>query len=86
MNIRLHIEHLVLEGLPMSRAQGAQVKAAVEAELSRLLLEHGVAGEFRSGIVVPSVNAAAMHVPRRATPGALGTEIARSVFSGVGRR
>jgi hypothetical protein len=86
MNIRLHIEHLVLEGLPVSRAQGAQVKAAVEAELGRLLSEHGVAHEFRSGIAVPSVNAGGMHVPRDTTPGALGTQIAQSVFSGVGRR
>ena len=86
MNIRLHIEHLVLEGLPVSRAQGAQVKAAVEAELSRLLSERGVAREFQSGMAVPSVNAAPMHMPRVTTPGALGTEIARSVFTGVGRR
>ena len=86
MTIRLHIEHLVLDGLPVTSAQGAQVKAAVEAELSRLLSEHGVAREFRSGIAVPRVNAGAMQAPRGAAPGALGTQIARSVFAGVRRR
>ena len=86
MKVRLHIEHLLLDGLPVSNAQGAQVKAAVEAELGRLLTEQGVAHEFRSSIAVPSVNAGPMQMPRRATPVALGTEIARSVFSGVGWR
>jgi hypothetical protein len=86
MNIRLHIEHLLLDGLPVSRAQGAQVKAAAEAELGRLLSERGVAHDFRSGIAVPSVNAGAMQVPRGVTPGALGRQIARSVVKGVGRR
>jgi hypothetical protein len=86
MNIRLHIEHLVLDGLPVSRGQGGQVKAAVEAELGQLLSEQGVAHEFQAGTAVPSVNVGAMHVPRGVTPSALGTQIARSVFSGVGRR
>jgi hypothetical protein len=86
MSIRLHIDHLVLDGLPVSPAQGAQVKAAVEAELGRLLSERGVAREFQSGIAVPSVNAGGMHVPRGASAGAIGTQIARSVFSGVRRR
>lgn len=86
MRIRLHIEHLVLDGLPVTAAQGAQVKAALETELGRLLSAHGVAREFQSGAALPSVNAAAMQAPRGAAPGALGTQIARSIFSGVGRR
>jgi hypothetical protein len=86
MSIRLHIEHLLLDGLPVSRSQGAQVKAAVEAELGRLLSEHGVAREFQSGAALPNVRAGAMHAPRGATPGMLGTQIARSIFAGVGRR
>jgi hypothetical protein len=85
MNIRLHIEHLVLDGLSVTRGQGAQVKAAVEAELGRLLSEHGVAHEFRSGTALPSVNAAAMHAPRGASPAQLGTRIARSAFAGIGK-
>ena len=42
-NIHLHIERLILDGLPIERAQGPHVQAAVEAELSRLLTENGLA-------------------------------------------
>ena len=37
MNINLHIERLILDGLPITRQQGPHVQAAVEAELTRLL-------------------------------------------------
>ena len=41
-NIHLHIERLVLDGLPIDRGQGPHVQAAVEAELTRLLTENGL--------------------------------------------
>jgi hypothetical protein len=41
MNIQLHIERLVLEGLPMSQHQSALVHAAVKKELGRLLDRNG---------------------------------------------
>ena len=41
-NIHLHIERLILDGLPIERAQGPHVQAAVEAELARLLTENGL--------------------------------------------
>ena len=42
MNIRLHIERLILDGLPVNSVQSPQVKAAVEAELTRLLTADGL--------------------------------------------
>ena len=41
MNIQLHIERLVLDGLPLTRREGALVQAAVETELARLNLTGG---------------------------------------------
>ena len=41
MNINLHIERLILDGLPIEPRQRAQVQAAVEAELARLLRPAG---------------------------------------------
>ena len=41
-NIHLHIERLILDGLPIECAQGPHVQAAVEAELARLLTENGL--------------------------------------------
>jgi hypothetical protein len=86
MNIRLHIERLVLDGLPVTSAQGPRVKAAIEAELGRLLSEGGVSPELASGAALPSVHAPAVQSPRGIAPAQLGTQIAQSVFAGVGKR
>jgi hypothetical protein len=85
MNIRLHIEQLVLDGLPVTRGQSAQVKAAVEAELGRLLSERGVSRELASGGALPGVDAPALRTSRGTSPTQLGTQIARSVYAGVGK-
>jgi hypothetical protein len=86
MNIRLHIERLVLDGLPVTTAQAPRVKAAIEAELGRLLSEGGVSRELASGAALPNVNAPTVHAPRGASPAQLGRQIAQSVFAGVGKR
>jgi hypothetical protein len=86
MNIRLHIERLVLDGLPVTAAQAPRVKAAIEAELGRLLSEGGVSLQLASGAALPSVNAPVVQSPRGVTPVQLGTRIAQSVFAGVGKR
>ncbi|SHJ56068.1 hypothetical protein SAMN05444159_0920 [Bradyrhizobium lablabi] len=86
MNIRLHIERLVLDGLPVTSAQGPRVKAAIEAELGRLLSEGGISHELAAGAVLPSVSAPSVHAPRGVAPAQLGKQIAQSVFAGVGKR
>ena len=42
MRLRLRIERVVLDGLPLQAADGSQVQAALAAELERRLAEHGV--------------------------------------------
>ena len=44
MKIRVHIERVVVEGLPLERRQAAEVRAAIESELARLMS----AGELRA--------------------------------------
>ena len=46
MNINLHIERLVLDGIAVEPHQRAVLKAAVESELGRLL----VSNEISSGV------------------------------------
>jgi hypothetical protein len=84
MNIKLHIERLVLEGLPLGRSQGPLVQAAVEAELARLLSEGGLAAELAAGGAVPSVPAEGIKLAGGG-PGDMGRQIARSVYGGIGR-
>ena len=84
MNIHLHIERLVLDGLPLEHGQGAHVQAAVEAELARLLTEGGVAEGWQTGGAVPEVRADPIHLGAGARPAEIGGQIARSVYGGIG--
>ncbi|MBD0372206.1 MAG: hypothetical protein ICV60_15295 [Pyrinomonadaceae bacterium] len=85
MNINLHIERLVLDGMPFSQAQGAAVRAAIEAELGRLLSRGGLHAELHSGIALESVRAPALQLRADSTPKQVGQQIARSIYGGIGR-
>lgn len=82
MSIRVHIERLVLEGLPIGRHEGPLVQAAVEAELARLIAAQAPAP---SRGAVPRVAAAGIHVARGARPAQVGRDIARAVHGGLGK-
>ena len=85
MNIRLHVERLVLDGLPVSSSQSPQVKAAVEAELTRLLTANGLSHELRGGGAVPHIRAGGLEVGANRSPVHLGNQIAQSVYGGIGK-
>ncbi len=86
MKIKLHIERLVLDGLPIARTQGGKVRAAVEQELTRLLAIGGVSHELRPGGAMPSLRGGNIQLGKGSQPGKLGQEIARAVYSGVGSK
>ncbi len=83
-NIHLHIERLILDGLPIERSQGPHVQAAVEAELSRLLTENGLAPNLQTGGAMPNVHANAIQLTASSSPAQVGTQIAQSVYGGIG--
>jgi hypothetical protein len=84
MNIQLHIERLVLDGLPIGAHDGRLVQAAVEAELSRLLAAGIAPDAFGQGFAVPSVRADAVRLEIGATPHGIGTQVAQAVHKGIG--
>jgi hypothetical protein len=84
MSIKLHIERLVLDGLPVTRSQGPLVKAAVETELARLMAEGGLAQELASGGAVPSVRADGINSVG-GSPARIGRQIAKAVYGGIGK-
>ena len=86
MTIQLHIERLVLEGLPMSRHQGTVVQAAVEQELGRLLSAGHPSSQIASGGAIPVLQGGTIHGSNTARPMRLGTQIAGAVYSGIGNR
>lgn len=84
MNINLHIERMVLDGLQVSPRDRAQLQAAVEGELARLLGTDGLRSELLSGGTLRSLGAGEIHVTNQMSPVHLGNQIAQAVHSGVG--
>ena len=83
-NIHLVIERLILEGLPLERGQASHIQAAVEAELTRLIAENGLASHLQAGGAMPRVNASSIQLTAGSSPAQMGTQIAQSVYSGIG--
>jgi len=83
MNVQLHIERLILDGLPVTAAQGPRVKAAMEAELTRLLTRSGLNPTLLSGSAMPRLPAGTVQVNRNSNPSRLGTHLAQAVYSGL---
>lgn len=80
MRIDVHIDRLILEGLPLTRHQGPLVQAAVKQELARLLAADGLSEEARAGGAVAHVKAAGFELREGDHPRRLGQQIARSVY------
>ena len=83
MNVRMHIDRVVLDGIDVAPADRARLKGAIESELARLVAERGIASV--SG-AVPSIRAPQIHVSPGAKPAQLGNAIAGSVMGGMGGR
>lgn len=85
MRIRLHIERLVLDGLPSAGADRALLRAAVAGELARLLAAGGLDRDLAAGGAVARLSAPPIRFGRGERPDAIGRAVARSVHAGIGR-
>jgi hypothetical protein len=85
MNVNLHIESLILDGIDVEPAHRPALQAAVEAELGRLLARGGVGAELAAGGAVPSVRAGGFQMSGMGSPRQLGRQIARTVYGGIGK-
>lgn len=85
MNINLHIEKLVLEGIDLRPAQRQHLQDALETELGRLLAQGGIPGELAAGGALPSLRANGFEMSSGRDPVQLGQQIARSVYGGLGQ-
>jgi hypothetical protein len=84
MKMRVHIERLILEGLPAGSAQGPQIGSTIQKELVRLLAAHGLTDELRDGISVPRIQAGTIQIGPENQPAKLGNSIAQAVHEGIG--
>jgi hypothetical protein len=80
--VNVHIDRLVLDGLPVGSHEGPLVGAAVEAELARLFTEGGLANGFNCDRAAPLVRTEAMARPAT-DGGGLGVQIGQAVYEGI---
>jgi hypothetical protein len=84
MKIVLHIERLVLDGLPVASTRRVAVGAAVERELTRLLASGGLGAHLAHGGALPRIAAPQIRFARRDRADAMGVRIARAIYGGIG--
>ncbi|HEY1630533.1 MAG TPA: hypothetical protein VGF56_04420 [Rhizomicrobium sp.] len=82
MKIELHIDRLVLEGLPISTAKRAALGAAIERELTRLIAAGGLNARRSHDA---RIAAPAFRFRAGAKPDAMGRQIAKSIYGGIAK-
>jgi hypothetical protein len=83
MNINLHIERLVLEGVDIVPNQRHLLQASVETELTRLLTDRGISPSLAQGVALPRLSTNGMQLTGN-NPTQLGQQIAQSVYGDIG--
>jgi hypothetical protein len=82
--ISLHIERLVVDGLPLTAAQATRMQASLERELARLIAQGGDASAWAGAGAAQPAALAAPAVRWDATrPHQLGRALARDVFASL---
>jgi hypothetical protein len=85
VNINLHIERLILDGVDIHPSQRHLLHASVQTELTRLLTEGGVAPQLTGGGALPQVTSPAIQLTSGHGPTELGRQIAGAVYGGIGK-
>jgi hypothetical protein len=82
--ISVNIDRLILDGIDLAPEQHGAFRAALAAELSRLLGEGGLDGGLAAGGAYYAARAGEIKLAEPASPAALGAQVARSVYGGIG--
>ena len=83
MNVSIHIDRLILDGVDVPHYHHPRLQASVTAELTRLLAD----GSLQSGIIssreMASVLGSDIQMPGDSYPELIGQQIARAVYGGL---
>ncbi len=85
MNINLHIERLILDGVSIEPGHSALLQTAIETEVVRLLTQNGIAPNLQNGGAMPSVRADAIQLTTPNSPTQLGRQIGGSIYGSIGK-
>lgn len=86
MRIELHIESLVLHGVPLARGQQPRLQAALVQELTRRLGDGVLAQRLAAGGGSDVVHGTPVRVGASPDARSLGTQIAASIDAGLGSK
>ena len=84
MNVNLHIERIILDGLPVPRRQHEALRTAIAEELARLVRDGGIGPDLASGGDFASVPAGTVRFSENGAVEGYGRQIAQAVYGGIG--
>jgi len=82
-DLEINIEELVLHGFPP--VDKYRIGQAVERELSRLFRDEGLPGSLSHEGSADKIDAGSFGILQGAKPEAIGSEVAKAVYRGLGR-
>jgi hypothetical protein len=83
MNVRLHIERLVMEGVELTPAEARAFQTSFEQELGRLVSESGMHPSMLAGGAVPRLLGPDVRMQSGRGGAQLGETVAQSVHGGL---
>ena len=83
MNIRMHIDRIVLDGVDIAPHQRHVLQAAVATELSRLLTESGIPAGFQHAGNPALILAPPLHLKSSPDAMVLGAQVGAGVYSAI---
>jgi len=84
MNVTVHIERLILDGIAVPQRHRPQLQTALEAELARLIAADGLAVDVQPGGILPRMAGGELPL-EDGDPELLGKRIALAVYKGIGQ-
>jgi hypothetical protein len=84
MSLRIHIERLLLDGIPIGRHDARLIQAAVEAKLAELFEGDSGMPRINFDSALPHLRGANITLSTDFEPAAAGAQIARAVHSAIG--
>ena len=84
MNIRIHIDRIVLDGLSLRPNSRNQLGDAIKRELERLLTENGLPEAWNAARAVSAARGTDISLPADGSPIQLGARAARSIYGSLG--
>jgi hypothetical protein len=86
MNISVHIERLVLDGLSLDARQASTIEAGIVRELHALLKAGGLAPDLVRGGALAALPDGSVRLAGNDAPGRTGGRIAGAIYAGLGGR